>query len=356
MWQAIKTFVLVSLVTVIIWAFAEAESLRSAEVRSVEVAVSTPANSKYIADLIQDNAPARTQSLRADVVIDGPAAALETVERILRSPIILSPGMEGFSTEPGRHTVDLQTILRSHPDLRLASRGVSIKTVSPETIDVRVDELVSRPIKVDVDVPGAELDGPPEVKTTSATITLPKSLEGKLTDSSAATARVEPAALARLNPGRKETVAGVRLVPPPDLAGNPRIRIEPAAVDVALTLRTKSATVKVPSVPVHIRIAPGELSKWDIEVPEQDRFLTDVTVTGPSEVIRQIQEKALPLVATVSLTFEELERMIPSKDAVFCDLPTGVRFDVANKTVRLKIKRREAQPAATPANPRPAGG
>ena len=56
----------------------------------------------------------------------------------------------------------------------------------------------------------------------------------------------------------------------------------------------------------------------------------------------------MPLVATVSLSFEELERSIPSKEAVFCDLPTGLHFDVANKTVRLKIKRREAAPAAQP--------
>src|SRR5204863_1756520 len=128
-------------------------------------------------------------------------------------------------------------------------------------------------------------------------------------------ARVDPAALARLTPTRKATLNGVRLVPPPELASIARLRIEPAAVDVALTLRTKTASIKVPSVPVHIRIAPGELSKWDIEIPEQDRFLTDVTVSGPSELVKQIQDKTVPLVATVSLSFEELERNISAKDA-----------------------------------------
>jgi hypothetical protein len=349
MWQHIKTIILVTLVTAIIWVFAESESLRSLDVPGVEMTVVAPPGSKYVVDLTPDQG-VHGSGIRADLKIEGPTAAVDAAERLLRNPIILNPGMPGFAIEPGRHTVDLLAVLRDHPDLHLASRGVSIKSVTPESVVATVEELVTRTVKIDVDVPGAELDGPPEVKATDATITLPKSQESKVTDDSAVVARIDPAALARLNPGRKETITGVRLVPSAELAAIPRLKIEPLAVDVALTLRTKTAMVKVPSVPVHVRIAPGELNKWDIEIPEQDRFLTDVTVTGPSDQIKQIQDKTVPLVATVSLSFEELERMIPSKDAVFCDLPTGLHFDVANKIVRLKIKRREAaaQPPKSP--------
>src|SRR5262249_45340484 len=138
---------------------------------------------------------------------------------------------------------------------------------------------------------------------------------------------------------------------PADLAAIQRLKIEPPVVDIALTLRTKTASIKVPSVPVHVRIAPGELSKWDIEIPEQDRFLTDVTVSGPSDLVKQVQDKPVPLTATVSLSFEEPERMVPSKEAVFCPLPTRLHFDVPNKTIRLKIKRREAAAPTPPKQP-----
>jgi hypothetical protein len=296
-------------------------------------------------ELAQDSPAVHGNIVRVDMVLEGPTAVLDSAQRALRNPIAVNPGVEGFPIDPGPHVVDLQTVLRNHPDLKLGSSGVSIKSISPETVSATIDEVVSRQVKIDVDVPGAELDGPLELKTTTATVMLPQSQANKVTDNTAVIARIDPASLARLNPGRKETITGVRLVAPPELASIPRLKIDPATVDVALTLRTKSASIKVPSVPVHVRIAPGELSKWDIEIPEQDRFLTDVIVSGPSDLVKQVQDKTVPLIATVSLSFEELERGIPSKDAVFCDLTTGLHFDVANKIVRLKIKRREAPPA-----------
>jgi hypothetical protein len=349
MWNFIKTFVLVSLVTVVIWVFAESESLSTAEVRSVEISMLPAPGAKQMVELAQDSPAVHGNIVRVDMLLEGPTAALEVAQRVLRNPIAVNPGVEGFSIEPGRHIVDLQTVLRNHPDLKLGSSGVSIKNISPETVDVTIDELVSRPVRIDIDVPGAELDGPAELKTTAATVMIPQSQAGKVTENTSVIARIDPAALTRLNPGRKETITGVRLVAPPELSSIQRLKIDPPTVDIALTLRTKAASVKVPSVPVHVRIAPGELSKWDIEIPEQDRFLTDVVVSGPSDQVKQVQDKTVPLVATVALSFEELERAIPSKDAVFCDLPTQLHFDVANKTVRLKIKRREASPA--PAQP-----
>jgi hypothetical protein len=349
MWNFIKNLILVTLVTVVIWVFAESESLSTAEVRSVEISMLPAPGAKQMVELAQNSPAVHGNIVRVDMVLEGPTAALDVVQRMLRNPIAVNPGVEGFPIDPGTHIVDLQTVLRNHPDLKLAANGVSIKSISPETVDATIDELVSRPVKIDVDVPGAELDGPPELKTTAASVMVPQSQAGKVTENTAVIARIDPAALTRLNPGRKETITGVRLVAPPELASIPRLKIDPATVDIALTLRTKAASIKVASVPVHVRIAPGELNKWDIEVPEQDRFLTDVIVSGPSDLVKQVQDKTVPLIATVSLSFEELERAIPSKDAVFCDLTTGLHFDVANKTVRLKIKRRET--AAAPAQP-----
>jgi hypothetical protein len=344
MWQYVKSAATVVAVTLIIWFFAEAESLRSAEVRGVEITFQPVEGSRSVVDLSQETAGVRGNSVRADLIITGPAAALEPVERILRRPIVVSPGMAGLSVTPGRHVVNLQDLLTQHPDLR--GRGVTFRSVTPDSVEATVDELVSRSVKIEVEVPGAELEGAPELKKTTATMLLPSAHAGKVDENTTVVARVEPTALTRLTPGRKETVAGVRLMAPPLLAGVPRLQIDPPTVDVSLTLRSKTATVKVASVPVHVRLAPGELGKWDIEIPEQDRFLTDVTVTGPGDLVKQIQDKTLPLVATVALSFEELERGITSKEAFFSELPTSLRLDVANRTVRLKITRRE--PTGTP--------
>jgi hypothetical protein len=358
MWNRIKNFIMVTLVTAIIWVFAESESLRPIQVPSVEITILPEQGQPYTVDVAQDSAAIHGNVVRADLSLEGPTAALDIVQRRLRLPIVVNPGMKGFSSEPGRRPLDLQAVLRDHPELHLAGRGVSIKSMSPEAVDVTIEQLVTKSVKIDVDLPaGTELDGTAELKVSTANVVLPQSQASKIADNTAVIARIDPAALARLNPGRKETITAVRLYPPAELATIQRIKIDPATVDVSLTLRTKTASIKVPSVPVHIRIAPGELSKWDIDIPDQDRFLTDVTVSGPSDAVKQVQDKALLLVATVPLSFEELEHNLPYKDAsigaLVGDLPAGLRFDVANKTVRFKIKKRENGAAPSPTAPKP---
>ena len=351
MWNRIKNITLVTLVTCIIWVFAESESVRSVQIPAVEITILPEQGQMYAVDLAQDSSAVHGSVVRADLTLEGPTAALDIVQRRLRQPIVLNPGMKGFTSESGPHILDLQAViqaaLRDSTDLGTTGRGVSIKSITPESIRYNIEQLTTTTVKVDVELPpGTELDGPAELKVSAANITLPQAQASRVGDTTSVIARIDPAALARITSGRKETITGVRLYAPPDLATVPRLKIDPATVDVSLTLRTKTASIKVASVPVHIRIAPGELSKWDIDIPEQDRFLTDVTVSGPSDAVKQVQDKAVLLVATVPLSFEELEHLIPFKDASFGslvgDLPAGLRFDVASKTVRLKIKKREA--------------
>jgi hypothetical protein len=120
----------------------------------------------------------------------------------------------------------------------------------------------------------------------------------------------------------------------------------PARADVALTVRAREVTVRLASVPVQLRIPPAELPNWDIRVPEADQFISDVAVTGPADQVRGIQSGTVQIVAVVPLSFEELERGIASKEAVFVGLPGNVKAEAARRTIRLTITRRN--PAAVP--------
>jgi hypothetical protein len=105
-------------------------------------------------------------------------------------------------------------------------------------------------------------------------------------------------------------------------------------------VKSKSATVKLDSVPVQLRLAPEEFNNWKIDIPQSDRFLADVTVSGPADYISELSSRAIRLVAVVPLSFEELEKRITAKEAVFIDLPAGVKVEVANRTVRMTISPR----------------
>jgi hypothetical protein len=154
MWQNLKTAILVVIITVVIWGFAEAESLKRSELRGASVTFQPEPGSNWVVKLGDAGAG---NSLRADIYLEGSAAAVDSAERELRTGFTLTPGSEGVPAAPGRHTVDLETAIRAIPSLK--ARGISVPRVDPQTVEVILDELVTRAVRVDLDITSAELDG-----------------------------------------------------------------------------------------------------------------------------------------------------------------------------------------------------
>jgi hypothetical protein len=345
-WTRIRTAVIVTVITALVWVFAEAESLRAQEVALDVVLEAEPGGDRLVVDLVDPSSSLETPQfvpgtalVRATIQVEGGTGAVDgLVRRARRSPIRIAPGMEGLPKTPGVHSVRLAEALRAHPELR--GLGITVKKADPESCRVGVDELVSR--EVPVSVPASEsVEGLAEAKPGLVWVFLPGRDAKRLTASSAAVARPDERAISALIPGRRATVPGVRVEPPAEVAGALHLRVEPPAVDVTLTPRARQSSIRLSSVPVHVRMAPAELAKFEVEVPEADRTIFDVTVSGPADLVRQVEDKTLPVVAVVPLSFEELERGIATKDAVFTSMPSLLKFEAANRTVHLRIRRRE---------------
>lgn len=349
MWSRFRTILLVTLVAALVWMFAEADTLREQRA-TVAVALRVPSGVPQVLEAMTERGPER--DVTAEVVLEGPAAQLERVMPLLREAVVVSPGMEGVPGTPGTFDIELAQVLRAVPVL--ADAGVGVKRVEPATVKVRVDELVEVELPVRVEGDGdfsvAPVVNPPKVK-----VFAPKGEAANLSSASTAGVTIETQALSRLVPGRTETLSGLRIELPSEIAGSKRARVEPARADVVVTVRSRTAEIIVQRVPVHVRVAPGELSAWTIDIPEQERFLIDVKVTGAPDVLAQIANKTLPLVATVALSYDELERAVQTpggggggsgssgfieKDAVFSDVPTTVKFEVADRVVRVRVGKR----------------
>lgn len=352
--ERIRSILGATILAILVWVYAEAESLRTLE-PLIELAFDAGSQSDRTIDVF-DPATANgallapSSTLRVTVSLEGSASALDAITRRGQGRVItIRPGMAGVPDQPGEYPVSLRDILSQAPEFR--DNGISVKKVEPENLRVVIDEVVSREVKVTVATPGGDLDGVPETQPRVARVIAPAREAKGLTDTSTATVRIDDTTWAGLVPGRRETIPGLPLELPRELANSPRARMEPSLADVILTVRSRINSIVIPSVPVHLRVAPAELAKFDVDIAETDRALIDVTVSGPADLVRQIEDKTIPLIAFVPLSFEELERGIPSKDAQFSSMPGGaLKFEVANRSVRLKIKRRE--PAATnPATP-----
>lgn len=336
---------------VLVWVYAEAESLRSQDtlMELVVEGANDPPRAVDVRDA-SGNALFPGTPIRLTVSVEGSTAALDTfLRRGQGRTVRVAPGVVGVPIATGNHTLDLREILRTSADFK--DTGLTIRKVEPATLPITIDEVVSRDIRVAVATPVGDLDGLPEATPRTVRIVGPAREVAALTDASATTARVDDATWSRLVPGRKEIIPGVRLELPIELANSRRARLEPPSADVVLTVKSRTASITLPSVPVHLRVAPGELAKFDIAINEQDRALIDVTVSGPADLIRQIEDRSLPIIAFVPLSFEELERAIPSKDAQFTGIPGGtLKFEVTNRAVRLNITRRAL---GTPSKPGP---
>jgi hypothetical protein len=332
--KRLQTLLIVTLVAAMVWVFAESESLREQRFGATLVLSPEEGSALHIGA-----AQTGAREVSAELLLEAPAGALDAVRRALAQPLTISPGAPGVPSTEGEFALDLREVLRNNA--ALLKSGASVQRVDPPTLTIRIEELV--PVEVGVQVVGeGEFQGAPVATPPRVRVLAPRGDALMLSASSTSIARIDAASLERLVPGRQEVIPGVRLAAPEELTGAKRVRIAPPTVDVTLTLRSSTAEVIVPRVPVHVRLAPQELSQWDIHVAERDRFLIDVRVTGPAEVLRRIEDRSLTLVAEVALSFEELENGVTSKEAVFSNLPTSLKFDVANRVVHFDVKRRNA--------------
>lgn len=332
-WQTIRNILVVSALTALVWVFAEAESVRTRTVRFDLSFEAEPSSTRYM-HLLDSN----TWPGRVTVGIEGSVTALDAMERIARTTIKVAPTAEGIPADAGEHTIDIKSLLRALPQLR--SLGATIESADPPTVRVEVDTLKAKELPIRVQTAGLELTGAPEAKPGVAVLTLPSRLLAKLKDDAAAMVVLDPAAVTKLTPGKRESLMGMSLRPPPEIADQPGVRIEPAAVDVSLVLRNRTSSIVLPRIPVDIRLPAGEFNHWSVSIPDEDRFLSDVRIVGPNELVERIQRDALPVIATLSLTPEDLEKAITTKEVQFLGLPDSLRVDVERRSIRFQIERR----------------
>lgn len=340
--ESLTTILGVTIVTVLIWLFAEAESVKRVDLRP-EIVFGTASASDRVLRLVEGQG----LSLRVDVQVEGSTHAVEQAAQAALKPIQLLAGMPGVPSEPGKHVVDLREALRATGVFRDAR--VTVARVQPASIEIDVDAVESREVLVRVEVPGATPDGNPSVTPATATLRYPSSLAKVLPEQLSVIARVETK---DLEEGRETTQTKVPLVLPAEIAFlSSVVRVDPLTADVRFKLRTRTKAVTIPSVPVQVRLAPSELNNWIVDIPEGDRFLTDVKVSGPRDLVEQIENGDVQLVAYISLSFRELEQLITTKEVSFGDLPSNLQIESAKKQIKLTITKREQKPNGGPGVP-----
>ncbi|QOJ00240.1 MAG: hypothetical protein HRU70_06960 [Phycisphaeraceae bacterium] len=343
MLQRVPMLIVVTLISATVWLFAESESLREKEISLPIEFASEPGSS-----LLLEVSDGQNWRDRALVSVRGSTSALSALEEQAKRAIRLTPDREGMPSLSGETLLDLRDVLTRTPEI--GGRGLRITRIEPSAIRVWIDEQVTKELEVVVDAGSADLDGVPRPSVTRARLRMPKSQERILRADARVTARVAPESLTALVPGRKETLTGVRLLPPIELSGLParHIRVEPSSASVELTLRNRTAQHTLQQVYIQVSLPPRDVGQWDVKIENDRAFFENVVATGPAELIGELKAGRMSAVALLQLSYEELNRRESAVRPVFMTIPpSSLVFTVDNPIVKVSATRR-AEPAGGP--------
>jgi hypothetical protein len=331
MGEQIRTILIVTIVSGLVWLFAESRTLRA---ETITVPVLLDQGGRTIVFRLTEEAEWEGV---IDIELAGPAALIDDLRVRAIEGITLELGDE-IPGDPGTRRVDLREAVRR--DALFAESGATIRRVTPETLALEVDRMETVVLPVQVDLTGVETSGPVTVQPAEVEVRFPGSFKAQMPTQAAA--RLDPTRLSALVPGRRSELSQV----PVELEGLPAgiwgVRLSETRVTVALALRARTQSVQLPELPVYVELAPADLAIWMVEIPPEDRVLSGITLTGPGAMIERLRRGEIRPRAVVSLSSDALERGVDRAPVELVGLPPGVVADFAGREVRVVLRRREA--------------
>jgi hypothetical protein len=334
-----KTAGIVVVVSLLVWIFAEGESLRTTTV-SCRVDVVEPAGMSR--EIIE---PVGFPNL-VTLTLRGSNAGIDSIKSALDARVSLDRA-QGIPAMPGDHAVNLAEALRKSEVF--ISSGVTIEETEPESLRIRLTALqeVILPIVASVE---AEIDGVPTVEPESVAIYVPVENAPAFQDASAI-ARVTADRLGGIQPGAERQIRNVKLELPANLRSITGVRgLERANVTVTLTLRDTTSSAVLNNLPVQVSLAVSELNnRWKFTI--DDPFINNVSIRGPSDLVARVVASAGPaappggrvtVIPILQLSFEELEQGITSKAVEFLIRPAGagvLQIEAEDPIVTFTIER-----------------
>ena len=337
----IRTIIVVTLISAMLWLLAESRMVRTSEIEAQVGLMKAQAAGGI--ELVVRQSPEEPLLRTIKVELEGSTSGIDRFARAMQNRFDLRLGRE-IPARPGIFTIDLRAELRKAADLDI--HGVTIKSVTPETIMIEVDEIETRDLPVRVSVPdGVQTDTTPRAEPLQVRVRAPSTI---LSGLEAEHARVDlsDSQLDALTPGRLETIPGAIVSIDQLDAESWATSITPSQVDVLITLRSITQQLTLDPLPVQVMIAPEEIGDWQVEIDGSDRDLVGVVVEGPVEAIESLRNGNVRPRAFISLSFEDLGRGVRSAPAQIMNLPRGCRVVSSEKTVGIRITRTPSDDAS----------
>lgn len=339
LYKAIKTVVMVSVIAVLIWLYAEGENVKPREV-TFDVQFVSP---QGVDLMIQPAQPTRVR-----MTFRCANTQFTEVQRLVAKPMSIAVDDPGAAVSQSQTIVIKEWLTNRSP---IAHAGVTIDEVQQPTVQVQVERMatVTLPIEPSPTVPqGVELLAASTVAPDKAQVRVPASLQNAIQQLSLQ-ATLDAAAIEKLEPNIPHTAVSPLTLPPAYRIYNASIR--PATAKLTFTVRRQIESVALKTVPVMILAMPSELARQSVIIDEDNRALRDVTVTGPSAVIDRISKNPSLVWAELRLSPDELAQALGkevNRKSPTLSGPPEVTFSPPPPVTFRVVLNRKDEPAARP--------
>ena len=339
----LRTAVLITIIAIAVWVYAEQESLTEAR-ETARISFSVPDGLRNeIAVFPPDDYTGEVQlELRgAQVAVQSARVGLSELQRV--SPE--EAGLQG--REDGNYALDMRSIVAQLDVIR--DSGVEVVSARPATVTIEVMRLTQKDVPVVADLGDLDLEKPAEVAPNMVQVTMPERLSVRADDLEIR-AVVDPEALADVLPG-EQTERQARFVLPEVLRSRGVRRIPVQSAQVSFIVRQTTGQVELTSVVVALVMPPSELGAWRITLPESSAVVT-ARVRGPQEAIDRIRTNQTPVIGVIEAVPGDLREGQMQLDIAWLirdgsrlrGLPAGVVVESEVTNVTVDVQRLDEAP------------
>jgi hypothetical protein len=289
--EKIETFIVVTIITVLVWMYAEGESVKTYSNQLIQIEFVAPQGKKLAID--------PQEIVRVLATFQATGGQFQVFEDITnRGPIQIEVGEDVVND----HITDTVIISDALAQSDIGNVGLNLIETNPATISLHVEPLTKASLDVSVITGDVQLAQLPSVTPVKVSLLMPVSRASSARDMKIY-ARLDQLDLASLPVNVPHTLEVPLQVP--DAIDGPFVTLEHETVEVTFTIRKQTDTHVLTSVPIHINATPHLLRRYSIQL--NDMVVRDVKISGPSDVVEKIRNNEIKVWAEIRPKMEDME-------------------------------------------------
>ncbi len=290
-WEKIESWLIVSSITVLVWLYAEGQTLEPHE---------TSVTLKFVGEGGQT---LKISPVEATLGVDYQASRGTAIlfNQLASETVFEIPVRPGLAPDNYVRLVDVADALQGTD---LSQLSVKFEGYEPEQVQVVAEPLVQVELPVVIISPtGAEFSVAPEAEPRRVSVTLPASLAEQANELSL-TATIE--SVEGADPDVPQTLADLPLTLPNAIVTT-WTELEQPTVNARFTLRSQLEMYELQPVSVWVVAPPSVSQQYDIQVTDEaGTTISGITVQGPADQIARLRAGTFLPVAELEITNEAL--------------------------------------------------